>query len=205
MAQFLQIHPENPQARLIQQAVEVVRSGGVIIYPTDSAYALGCQIGNKQALERIRRIRQVDETHHLTLVCRDLADIGNYANIQDNAIFRLIKKYTPGPYTFLLKASKEVPRQLQHPKRKTIGVRIPDNKIVQALLAELNEPLMSSTLIMPNEIEPLTDPEMMQHYLGKQVDLIIDGGFCGSASTTVLDLFNDMPLLVRQGKGEWNE
>jgi len=205
MAQFLQIHPENPQARLIQQAVEIVRAGGVIIYPTDSAYALGCQIGNKQALERIRRIRQVDETHHLTLVCRDLADIGNYANIQDNAIFRLIKKYTPGPYTFLLKASKEVPRQLQHPKRKTIGVRIPDNNIVQALLAELNEPLMSSTLIMPNEIEPLTDPEMMQHYLGKQVDLIIDGGFCGSASTTVLDLFNDIPLLVRQGKGEWNE
>lgn len=201
MAQFFQIHPENPQLRLIRSAVEIIRQGGVVIYPTDSSYALGCHIGDKAAMERIRTIRKLDDKHNFTLVCRDLSEIAIYAKIE-NQHYRMLKNLTPGPYTFIHMATKQVPRRLQHPKRKTIGIRVPDNTIAQALLAELDEPLMSSTLILPGEEMPLTDPYEMRDILSHQVDLVIDGGYCGFEDTTVVDMEGDVPVVVRAGKGD---
>lgn len=200
MAQFFSIHPQNPQARLLKQAVTILHGGGVIVYPTDSCYALGCQIGNKDAMERIRTIRQVDEHHHFTLVCRDLAEISNYAKV-DNSQYRLLKASTPGSYTFILQASREVPRRLQHPKRHTIGLRIPDHPVTHALLSELDEPLLSSTLILPGDELPLNDAEEIRERLEHHVDLVIDAGPCGIDMTTVIDLTSDAPGLVREGKG----
>jgi tRNA threonylcarbamoyl adenosine modification protein (Sua5/YciO/YrdC/YwlC family) len=200
MSQFIAIHPQNPQARLINQSVAIIRAGGVIVYPTDSSYALGCHLGDKTAMERIRRIRQADKEHNFTLVCRDLSEIGIYAKV-DNSAFRLMKNLTPGPYTFILKATHEVPRRLQNPKRKTIGVRVPDHPIVQAILALLGDPIMSSTLIMPNKEMPETDPEDIAELLETQVDLVIDGGHCGFEPTTVVDLMGDTPQILREGKG----
>lgn len=201
MAQFFTIHPENPQARLIHQAVDIIRRGGLIIYPTDSAYALGCHIGDKLALDRIRAIRQLDKDHNFTLMCRDLSELANYARV-DNSAFRLIKSHTPGPYTFILTATSEVPRRLMHPKRKTLGMRVPDNAIALALMEELGEPLMSSSLIMPGDSEPLTDPYDIRQLLEHQVELVIDGGFCGLEPTTVVDLTSDQPKVTRKGRGD---
>jgi tRNA threonylcarbamoyl adenosine modification protein (Sua5/YciO/YrdC/YwlC family) len=201
MAQFFQIHPENPQQRLIRQAVDVVRSGGIIVYPTDSGYALGCDISNKKAKDRIRQIRRVDDTHVFTLVCRDLSEISTYAKI-NNTYYRLLKSLTPGPYTFIFKATKEVPRMLQNPKRKSIGIRIPDNRIALALLEELDAPLSSSTLILPGDNIPLTDPYEMRQLLEHQVDLIIDGGYCGIDPTTVVNLEEESPQVLRVGLGD---
>jgi tRNA threonylcarbamoyl adenosine modification protein (Sua5/YciO/YrdC/YwlC family) len=201
MAQFFQIHPENPQPRLIKQAVSIIHSGGLVIYPTDSSYALGCQIGDKGAMERIRRIRKIDEEHNFTLVCRDLTEISNYAKI-DNRDYRLLKSLTPGPYTFIHKATKQVPRRLMHPKRRTIGIRVPDNPIVSALLEELGEPIMSTTMILPGDEMPLTDPYEMRELLDHQVDLIIDGGYCGFEPTTVVVMTEEVPEVVRNGKGD---
>jgi tRNA threonylcarbamoyl adenosine modification protein (Sua5/YciO/YrdC/YwlC family) len=198
---YLQVHPANPQTRLLQQAVEVLREGGVIIYPTDSAYALGCRIGEKAALDRIRAIRRLDERHNFTLVCRDLSELSTYA-IVDNASYRLLRTHTPGPYTFILRATAEVPRRLLHPKRKTIGMRVPDNVIALALLELLDEPLMSVTLTLPGEELPMTDPQEMQERLGHAVDLIIDGGGCGLEPTTVIDLAGGAPVIARHGKGD---
>ena len=201
MAQFFSIHPENPQGRLIKGAVEIVRQGGVIVYPTDSCYALGCHIGDKAAMERVRRIRQVDDQHDFTLVCRDLGEIASYAKI-DNSAYRLLKTLTPGPYTFLLRATSEVPRRLRNPRRKTIGIRVPDHPIAHALLVEFDEPLMSSTLILPGEDLPMTDPEEMRAQLGHHVDLVIDGGSCGWEPTSVVDLAGPLPVVLRKGRGD---
>ncbi|CAK0781083.1 putative RNA-binding protein YciO [Gammaproteobacteria bacterium] len=201
MAHYLPIHPENPQARLINQAVAVIREGGVIVYPTDSSYALGCQIGNKAAQDRIRRIRRLDDSHHFTLVCRDLSELSLYARV-DNPVFRLLRSFTPGPYTFLLKATHEVPRRLQNPKRKTIGLRVPDHPIALALLTALGEPLMSSTLILPEASEPLADPYEICDLLNPHIDLVIDGGNCGLEPTSVIDLVDEFPVVVRRGKGD---
>ncbi len=201
MSQYFRIHPDNPQGRLIRQAVEIIRQGGVIAYPTDSAYALGCHLGDKKALERIRRIRQVDERHNFTLVCRDLSEIATYAQV-DNVAYRLINAHTPGPYTFILPASREVPRRLLHPKRRTIGIRVPDHRITQALLEELGEPLMSTTLILPGQDRPMTDAEEIRDTLEHELDLIIDGGPCGIEPTTVVDLTGERPVVVRVGKGD---
>lgn len=201
MAQFFQIHPENPQARLVRRAVEILLEGGVVVYPTDSSYALGCQIGEKSAMERIRRIRRLDDKHNFTLVCRDLSEITTYARI-DNQAFRLLKTLTPGPYTFIHEATKQVPRRLLHPKRKAIGIRVPDHEICRALLTELNQPILSTTLILPDDDQPLTDPYEMRELLDKHVDLVIDGGFCGLEPTTVVDMTTDPPVLVRLGKGD---
>lgn len=200
MSQYFEIHPENPQRRLIQQAVNIIADGGVVVYPTDSCYAIGCDLGNKAAMERIRRIRDLDDKHNFTLMCRDLSDISTYARM-DNIAHRLIKSLTPGPYTFILKATHEVPRRLQ-PKRKTIGVRIPDNNICQALLAELGQPLMSSTLIMPDADMPMTDPYQIRLFLEHDVDLVIDGGFSGLEPTTVIDLTEGTPEVLRKGLGD---
>lgn len=200
MAQFFRIHPENPQPRLISQAAAILRKGGVMIYPTDSCYALGCQIGDKEALARIRRVRHLDERHHLALMCQDLSGIAVYAKL-GNAAFRLMKSLTPGPYTFLLAATRDVPRRLQDPKRKTIGVRVPDNVIALALLEVLAEPILSTSLILPDEELPLTDPVEIDERVGKQVDLIIDGGVCGLEATTVIDLADEQPVIMRRGKG----
>lgn len=201
MSQFFQIHAETPQPRLIRQAVDRLRGGAVIVYPTDSGYALGCLSGDKDAIERIRRIRCLDERHNFTLVCRDLSEIATYAKV-DNSTYRLLKQLTPGPYTFILNATREVPRRLQHPKRKTIGIRVPDNAIAQALLAELGEPLLSTTLILPGDDLPLNDPYEFRSRLERQVDLIIDGGYGDLESTTVIDLVDGVPVVVRQGKGD---
>ena len=200
MSQFFQIHPENPQQRLIHKSVDIVRAGGVVAYPTDSAYALGCHIGDKNALDRIRRIRKLEERHNFTLVCRDLSELASYARV-DNAAYRLLRNNTPGPYTFILEATSEVPRRLKHPKRKTIGIRVPDNIIAQDLLAGLGEPLMSITLIMPGDEYPLIDPYEIRELLEHEVDLVIDGGFCGMEPTTVVDLSGDVPAVTREGKG----
>jgi tRNA threonylcarbamoyl adenosine modification protein (Sua5/YciO/YrdC/YwlC family) len=200
MTQYFRIHPANPQTRLITRAVSILREGGVIVYPTDSCYALGCRLGDKGALERIRRIRQLDERHNLTLMCRDLSELAVYAKV-GNAAFRMMKALTPGPYTFLLAATRDVPRRLQHPKRKTIGVRVPDNAVALALLAALAEPLLSSSLVLPEEPLPLTDPGEINERLGRQVELVMDGGVCGLEPTTVVDLSEDRPVIVRQGKG----
>lgn len=200
MARIFRVHPVNPQQRLITQAVAILREGGVIVYPTDSCYALGCRIGDKDALERIRRIRHLDEKHNLTLMCRDLSELAIYAKV-GNAAFRMMKSLTPGPYTFLLAATRDVPRRLQHPKRKTIGVRVPDNAVALALLAALSEPIFSTSLILPEETLPLTDPEEINERMGWQVDLVMDGGVCGFEPTTVIDLTGEQPLIVRPGKG----
>ncbi|HEC59432.1 hypothetical protein LCGC14_1247340 [marine sediment metagenome] len=201
MSQFFQIHPENPQKRLIVQACDIIRKGGLVVYPTDSGYALGCHIGDKDAMDKIRRIRQLDDDHNFTLMCRDLSELSTYAKV-NNSVFRAIKAHTPGAYTFILPATKEVPRRLQHAKRKTIGLRIPNNTIALALLEELNEPLMSSTMILPDEDMPMTDPEEMMDRIGKFVDLIIDGGAGGSVPTTVIEFIDDMPEIVRVGLGD---
>jgi len=201
MAQFFQIHPDNPQPRLIRRSVDILLEGGVIVYPTDSSYALGCQIGEKSAMERIRRIRDVDERHNFTLVCRDLSEITTYAKI-DNQAFRLLKSFTPGPFTFIFEGTKQVPRRLMHPRRKTLGIRVPDHAICRELLAVLDQPILSTTLILPNDDMPLTDPYDMRDLLDHHVDLVIDGGFCGLEPTTVVDMTQDPPALVRRGKGD---
>ncbi len=201
MSQFYQIHPDNPQARLIRNAADIIRAGGVVAYPTDSAYALGCHIGDKNALDRIRRIRKLDARHNFTLVCRDLSEIATYAKV-DNTAYRLLRHCTPGPYTFILRATSEVPRRLMHPKRKTVGLRVPDNRIALALLEDLGEPLMSVTLIMPGDEYPLLDPYDIRDSLEHEVDLVIDGGYCGMEVTTVVDLADETPMVLRVGKGD---
>ena len=202
MSQFFEIHPDNPQKRLISQAVSIIHDGGVIVYPTDSCYALGCHLGDKNAMERIARIRQTGPKHNFTLVCRDLSDISLYARV-NNATYRTLKSLTPGPYTFILRATNEVPRRLQNPKRKTIGIRVPDNNVCQDLLGELGEPLMSSTLIMPGNDLPETDAMDIRELLEKQVDLIIDGGNCGFEPTSVLSISESGEIEVnRQGRGD---
>ena len=201
MSQFYQIHPENPQARLIRNAVNIIHNGGVVVYPTDSGYALGCHIGDKTALDRIRRIRKLDDKHNFTLVCRDLSEIATYAKV-NNTSYRLLRHTTPGAYTFILQATSEVPRRLMHPKRKTVGLRVPDNAIAAALLADLGEPLMSVTLIMPGDEFPLTDPYDIRETLEHEVDLVIDGGYCGMEPTTVVDLTDDRSVILRAGKGD---
>lgn len=201
MSQFFVLHPENPQSRLIKQAAKMIQEGAVIVYPTDSAYALGCQLSNKDALDRIRRIRRLDEAHNFTLVCRDLSELSTYA-IVDDSTFRLLKAHTPGPYTFILRATHEVPRRLLHPKRDTIGLRIPDSKIVHALLEELRQPIMSVSLILPDEEYPFVDPYDIYEIIGNQVDLIIDGGPCSLTPTTVVDLVSGTPKILRVGKGD---
>ena len=201
MSQFFQIHAENPQDRLVRQVVEVLDQGGVIVYPTDSGYALGCHIGDKDALDRIRLIRRLDEKHNFTLVCRDLSEISTYAKV-DNINYRLLKQHTPGGFTFILKATSEVPKRLMHPKRKTIGLRVPDNRIAMAILEKLDAPMMSVSLIMPGETLPMTDPYEIRDCLAGQVDLIIDGGYCGMEPTTVVELFDEAPHVVRVGVGD---
>ncbi len=201
MSQFFSIHAENPQARLINQAVEILNKGGVIAYPTDSSYALGCIIGNKEAQSRIRSIRGVDETHHFTLVCRNLAELATYAQV-DNVQFRLLKANTPGKYTFVLKATREVPRRLQHPKRSTLGLRVPEHAVTQALLTELNQPLLSMTLSLKDDSEPLNEAWSIRERLEHQLDLVIDAGSCSAIPTTVIDLTTDNPQLIRHGSGD---
>ncbi|MFZ5534371.1 MAG: L-threonylcarbamoyladenylate synthase [Pseudomonadota bacterium] len=200
MTQCLSIHPTHPQPRLLKQAAERIRAGAVVAYPTDSCYALGCHLGDKDAMERIRTLRGFGKDHHFTLVCRDLSEIAQYAQV-DTAAYRLLRAVTPGAYTFLLPATREVPRRLQHPKRRTIGIRVPDHPVVQGLLEALGEPLMSCTLLLPGEVDPPTDAESIAAALGRGVDLILDGGACGFEPTTVVDLFGEAPVVVRAGKG----
>ena len=201
MSQYFRIHPDQPQGRLIRQAVAILRNGGVAAYPTDSGYALGCQVGNKPAIERIWRIRGLNAKHHFTLICRDLTEVGTYASF-DTPVYRLLQANTPGAYTFILRGTREVPRRLMHPKRKTIGIRVPDNEIAQMLLAELGEPIMSSTLTLPGEESPLTDPEDIRERLGHEVDLVIDGGVGGFEPSSVIDLTGPTPVVVRRGRGD---
>ncbi len=201
MSQLFQIHPDNPQLRLIRGAVDLLRKGGVIVYPTDSCYALGCRIGDKNALETLRRIRQVDDKHFFTLICRSMAEMSSYAMI-DNIAYRLIKTLTPGPYTFILPAMRSVPKRLLHPKRKKIGIRRPDNAIALALIEELGEPLLSTTLILPGDELPMMDPYEMRDLLGNQVELVIDGGYCGLEPTTVVEWGDEGPQVLRHGKGD---
>ncbi|WP_395401370.1 L-threonylcarbamoyladenylate synthase [Pseudoduganella sp. UC29_106] len=201
MSQFFQVHPQNPQLRLIKQAVQIINEGGIVALPTDSCYALVCQLDDKAAVDKLRRIRGIDEKHHLTLLCRDLSEIGVYARV-DNRQFRLLKAATPGPFTFILEATRCVPRRLSHPSRKTIGLRVPENAIVEALLAELQQPLLGTTLILPGEDQPLTDADTVSERIGKQVDLIVDGGACSFEPTTVVDLTGAEPELVRAGRGD---
>jgi tRNA threonylcarbamoyl adenosine modification protein (Sua5/YciO/YrdC/YwlC family) len=201
LSQFFQIHPENPQARLIKQAAQVIRDGGVVAYPTDCGYSLGCYLGDKAAMDRIKAIRRLDDKHNFTLVCRDLSEISTYARF-DNHLYRLLKNNTPGPYTFIFHATSVVPRRLMHPKRKTIGIRIPDNRIVSALLNELSEPLMSVSLILPGETDPMTDPYDIRDTLEHALDLVIDGGFCGLEPTTVVMMDSDKVEVVRVGAGD---
>jgi tRNA threonylcarbamoyl adenosine modification protein (Sua5/YciO/YrdC/YwlC family) len=200
VSQYFSVHPTHPQRRLLIQAAEIVRGGGVIVYPTDSTYALGCHIGDKQALDRIRAIRRLDKLHHFTLVCRDLSELSIYARV-DNSSYRILKRYTPGPFTFLLQASREVPRRLVHPKRRSIGLRVPDHAIAQGLLEALGEPLMSTSLILPGSSDALAEPEDIRSALERQVDLIIDGGACGLTATTVVDLTVVPPVVTRPGLG----
>jgi tRNA threonylcarbamoyl adenosine modification protein (Sua5/YciO/YrdC/YwlC family) len=201
MAQYFVIHPTHPQQRLIERAAEIVRDAGLIVYPTDSCYALGCHVGDKEAMERIRAIRQVDASHHFTLVCRDLSEIAHYARV-GNSAYRLLKAATPGSFTFILRATREVPRRLQNPRRKTIGLRVPDHAVVQALLDELREPLLSSTLIMPGDSLPMNEPEEIRARLEHRVDLVMDAGSCGIEPTTVVDLTGEEPELLRLGRGD---
>lgn len=204
MSQFFSIHPDNPQHRLVRQASEIVKKGGIIVYPTDSAYALGCHVGDKKALDKIRQIRQLDKNHNFTLMCRDLSELAVYAKV-DNQLYRSLKAHTPGPYTFILEATSEVPRRLMHPKRKTIGLRVPENPIALALLEDLGEPIMSVTLIMPGDEYPLTDPYDIRDMLEHHVDLIVEGGYCGLEPTTVVDLSEESPVIIRQGMGEFED
>ena len=201
MARYFDVHPENPQTRSILQAVEIVRSGGLIAYPTDSCYALGAQLGNREALDRIRTIRNLDGKHHFTLVCKDFAQLGQFVMI-DNDVFRSIKAVTPGSYTFILPATREVPKRLLHPKKKTVGVRIPDNHVVQALLAELGEPLLSSTLLLPDEEEPMTQGWEIKERLDHVVDAVLDSGDCGTEPTTVVDFSDGAAEILRRGAGD---
>ena len=200
MAQYFQVHPTHPQRRLLRQAAGIVRQGGVIAYPTDSCYALGCHLGDAAAVQRLRRIRGMDDKHHLTLMCRDLSELATYA-IVDNVQFRLLRSATPGSYTFILRATREVPRRLMHPRRRTIGVRVPDNAVALALLEELGEPMLSATLSLPGDAAPLADAEAIRERLQHSVDLVVDGGHCGVEPTTVIDLSGAEPVVVRQGKG----
>jgi tRNA threonylcarbamoyl adenosine modification protein (Sua5/YciO/YrdC/YwlC family) len=201
MAEYLQVHPDNPEPRRIRQAVEVLNNGGVIVYPTDSTYALGCHLGDKAALNRIRQLRRLDDRHNFTLVCEDLSSLASYARV-NNSAYRILKAYTPGPYTFILKATPEVPRRLMHPKRKTIGLRVPDHVVAQALLRAIGEPIMSTSLILPDDDEQITDPYEIRLKMGKLVDLIIDSGPCGLEPTTMIDLVDGVPVVMRQGKGD---
>ncbi len=202
MTQYFSIHPTHPQQRLLARAADIVRRGGLVVYPTEATYALGCQIGDKDAIERIRALRRLDKQHHFTLTCRDLSEIATYARVSDPS-FRLLKELTPGPFTFLLPATREVPRRLVHPKKKTIGIRVPDHPIAQGLLEELGAPLMSTTMSLPGDLAPSGDPEDLRDRLRAQVDLIIDGGSCGIVPTTVLDLTGPQPEVIRQGLGEF--
>ena len=201
MSEFLQVHPVNPEPRALRRAASVLRDGGVIVYPTDSTYALGCHIGDKQALERIRRLRKLDDKHNFTLVCRDLSSLATYAQVTNSA-YRILKAYTPGPYTFILRATPEVPRRLMHPRRKTVGLRVPDNAVAQALLREFGEPIMSTSLLLPGDEEQISDPYEMRLKLGKLVDLIIDAGACGLEPTTMIDLVEGFANVLRTGKGD---
>ena len=201
MSELLAIHPQNPQPHLINKAVNVIQAGGVIVYPTDSGYALGCHLGDKTALDRIRRIRRLEENHHFTLVCRDLSEVSVYARV-DNRVFRILKTYTPGPYTFILPATRDVPRRLQHPSRKTIGLRIPQHPVALALLDALEEPLMSTTLYLPDTDLAIIEPQAINELLGGQIDLIIDSGFCGMEPTSIIDLMDPIPKIIRKGKGD---
>lgn len=201
MSQFFYIHPDNPQARLINQACEIINKGEVVVYPTDSGYAIGCQMDNKPALEQICRIRQIGKDHNFTLMCNDMSELSNYARV-DNQAFRQIKNNTPGPYTFILKATKEVPKRLMNPKRRTIGIRVPDNNIARELIAALGEPLMSTTLILPNEVVAESDPDEIRDKLEKQVGLIIHGGFLGEQPTTVVDMSEGDSQIIRVGNGD---
>jgi tRNA threonylcarbamoyl adenosine modification protein (Sua5/YciO/YrdC/YwlC family) len=200
-SRLLEIHPKDPQPRLIRQAVEIIQSGGVVVYPTDSCYALGCHIGDKAAMERIARIRQTDRRHHFTLVCSDLSEIARYARVS-NQQYRTLKAFTPGPYTFILQATRETPKRLQNPKRRTIGIRVPDHPVPHALLSTLGEPLMSSTLLLPGDEHPLTDAREIQERLLHAVDAVIDSGNCGLEPTSVIDLEGPAPVVARRGKGD---
>ena len=200
MSQFFQIHPENPQQRLIKQAAEILAKGGLVVIPTDCAYALACQLEDKQALERVKQLRQLSDKHNFTLMCRDLTEISTYGKV-DNTAYRLLKTHTPGAFTFILNGTKEVPRRLMHPKRKTIGIRVPDNAIVQALIEELGEPLMTTSLIMPNEDKPMSDPYEIRQTLEHALDLVIDGGYCGFEATTVVNMTDEEFEITRQGAG----
>ena len=201
MSQFFEIHPDNPQARYIKMAADVIQSGGIIALPTDSCSALVCRLDDKDAVDRLRRIRGIDDKHHLTLLCRDLSEVSSYAKV-DNRQYRLLKAATPGSFTFILPATKEVPRRLSHPSRKTIGLRVPDNRIAHALLEELAQPLLGTTLILPGDENPLNDPGEINERLHKLVDLVIDGGACSLVPTTVIDMSSEEPTLVRQGRGD---
>ncbi len=201
MSQYFQIHPDNPQQRLVRQAAQIVGAGGIVALPTDSSYALVCHLDDKAAVERMRKIRGVDDKHHLTLLCRDLSEIANYAKV-DNTQYRLLKSATPGPYTFILEATKEVPRRLSHPSRKTIGLRVPENMIALALLEELGQPLLGTTLILPGADDPMNDAADIRNQLEKQIELVIDGGSCSLLPTTVVDLTGEAPIIVRQGGGD---
>ncbi|ABM61371.1 L-threonylcarbamoyladenylate synthase [Halorhodospira halophila] len=201
MAQYFEVHPETPQQRLINQAVQILADGGVIAYPTDSSYALGCRLGDKAALDRIREIRRLDNSHNFTMACKDLKDIGTYAKMENYA-YRLLKSHTPGPYTFILRATSEVPRRLQHPKRKTIGIRVPDHPASRALLNTLGEPLMSVTLQMPGDDMPLNDPEAIQERIGKLIDAVVAGGPTGGGVSTVIDLTGEAAEVIREGVGD---
>lgn len=201
MSQLFAIHPENPQKRLIQQAVEIIKKGGLIVYPTDCAYAIGCHLGDKTAVDRIKKIRKLDDKHNFTLVCRDLSEIGNYAKV-NNQQYRILKNCTPGAYTFILKATSEVPKMLLHPKRKTIGIRVPDCNIALELMRALGEPIMSTSLILPGESDPLTDPYDIREILQHEIDLVVDGGFCGMEATSVINLVEDVPEIIRAGAGD---
>ncbi len=200
MSQYFEIHPTHPQLRLVHQAVEIIDAGGVVAYPTDSSYALGCHIGDKKALERVRRIRKIDEKHNMTLVCSDLSEISTYAKLS-NSHYRMLKSLTPGPYTFILKATHEVPRMLMHPRRRTIGIRVVDHPVVRAILEELRQPLMSTTLILPGESLPMTEADEIRDVLQRQIDLVIDSGHCGIETTSVIDLTGNAPRLIREGMG----
>lgn len=201
MSQHFEVHPDNPQARLLKQAAQVLHAGGVAAVPTDSSYALVCHLDDKAAAERLRRIRQVDDKHHLTLLCRDLSELASYARV-DNRQYRLLRLGTPGPFTFILEATKEVPRRLSHPSRRTIGLRVPEHKVLQALLAELGQPLLATTLILPGDTDPLNDAQDIQERLGNQLQAVVDGGACPAEPTTVIDLSSDEPVLVRLGRGD---
>ncbi|WP_420591661.1 L-threonylcarbamoyladenylate synthase [Bacterioplanoides sp.] len=201
MSQFFQIHPENPQARLIKQAAEIIRGGGLAVIPTDCAYALACRIGDKNATEKVRRLRQLDKHHNFTLLCRDLSELSDFAKV-DNVKYRLLKNHTPGAFTFILEATRQVPRLLMHPKKRTIGIRVPDNQIAMDLLSEMNEPIMITSLIMPGDDMPMSDPYEIRQQLEHELDLVIDGGYCGFEATTVIDLMDEAPEVLRQGVGD---